>query len=120
MDPSSNSVLPTGWVDILSGVDISVMMAIGVVAFALCRSSRIGEGWAIAVPMLLGLGYGLLEATEKGWGVPAHIAKGVLLNGAGATIAGRSVAMAMEKLWPATPPRPPDPPADNPLTRKTA
>lgn len=97
------SLIPGEWVQIFKGVDIAAMIAIGVVSYVLTRAVSVSENIALLVPLGLGAAYGVLEATQAGYAPAAIIAKGVLMNGGGASIVGRLLHTTgvLDKLWPA-------------------
>lgn len=99
MDPSGE------WIKIFTGLDIGVMMAIAVVAWVCKRAASIKESWALAIPLLLGAVWGGFEALQNGYAPVAFVFKGALMNGAGATVAGRLMDAALTRLG-ATEPAP--------------
>ena len=99
-------LIPGEWVKLFEGVDIPLMFAIGVVAFVLERSQRVGEGITVFVPLALGAIVGLVTGLERqsqdGASIMTHILKGVILNGAGASVMARAANFALAKFWDST------------------
>lgn len=102
------SLIPGEWVQIFRGLDLAVMLAIGVISYILTRAASISENTALLVPLGLGAAWGVLEAYQAGYAPVSIVAKGMLLNGGGASIVGRLLHTTgvLEKLWPQAPPVP--------------
>lgn len=110
MNPTPDpSFLPTEWLKFFQGVDVTVMVAIGIIAFMLEYSQRVPDGIAVMVPAVLGGLWGLAEAFGEGYGTLAHVLKGVLVNCGAASILGRGVNVALRAYWNATAPAPAPP-----------
>lgn len=101
-------LIPGTWVEIFKGIDIAVMVAIGVVSYVLTRAVSVSENWALLIPLALGASWGVLEAYQAGYAPVSIVAKGMLMNGGGASIMGRLLHTTgvLEKLWPQAPPAP--------------
>ena len=96
------------WAQIFTGIDLGSMVCIGILAFILARAGSMSDNREVLIPTALGLIYGVLDAWSKltdGWLWAPSIMlafKGLLLNGAGATMVGRITATMLEKWWPST------------------
>ena len=105
------TVIPTEWLTFLTGVDLQVMAAIGVLAFLMTRSPRISAEVALWFPSGLGACWGLIEALSvneqaAGWRLVALVFKGFALNGAAAALIGRGVAKLVGRFWDSVDPPP--------------
>lgn len=102
-------LIPGTWVEIFKGVDIAAMVAIGVISYVLTRATSVSENLSLLIPLALGAAWGVLEATQAGYAPVSIIAKGVLMNGGGASIVGRLLHTTgiLDKLWPQAPPAQP-------------
>lgn len=104
MDP--NSIVPGQWVEILKGLDIAVMVMIGVISYVLTKAVTVSDNMAILVPLSLGAAWGVVEAFQAGYAPVSIVVKGVLMNGGGAAIIGRLLHTTgvLDKLWGNPPP----------------
>jgi len=66
--------------------DLSVMVSIGVLAFVLIRWEKCPNWFAVMGSTMLGGLWGLATALDSDFHFGAHILKGLLVNGASATL----------------------------------
>lgn len=92
MDPTNGE-----WIKLFSTLDMGVMIAIGIIALICERASKINDALALLIPLALGTAWGMIEASRLGWGEPYVIAKGALMNGAGASVAAQLVSQGWDK-----------------------
>lgn len=94
-------IIPPELLKYFPGVDLSVMFCIGVIAFVLQRSDKVGTGWSMLIPLGLGIAYGIADATAAAGHLAfARIMKGAFLNGAAASFFAHGVDVSLQKLWP--------------------
>jgi hypothetical protein len=104
--PAATDAVLGGWAQIFTGLDLVTMVGIGILAFIFARSLHMAEEVAVLIPTALGLVYGLLDAwTKAEAGSPTSQVvmlafKGLIFNGAGATMVGRVIALGVERWWP--------------------
>lgn len=91
--------LPAEWVQIFGGLDVGVMVSIGIIAFILQRSKSVSESVALLVPLVMGALYGMIDALDKQYAFGVHVIKGALLTGGGATVMARVVGLTLKKWW---------------------
>ena len=108
-------ILPGEWLKVFTGVNIAVMVGIGAIAFVLEYSKKVGDGWCILIPPLLGASWGVLAGLDAkmtdGASVATHVAQGVLINAGAAAVFGRGVSFLLDQYWkrtqaPVAPPAP--------------
>jgi hypothetical protein len=109
-DPSGTEPVLTQLTTLFSLTDLPVMIAIGVLSFALLRWDDCPNILGLFVSMTLGAAWGVMIAVEEkcipnGWCASA-VMKAFLVNGASATLVGWMVHRALDSMgwWRIKPP----------------
>lgn len=92
-----DQIFPKEWLQLFGGVDLGVMVVIGVIAYTMERSMRFSDAVAMLIPLGLGGVWGLVEATQAGYGTVAHVLKGIMMNGGFASVVARYVNFVLQK-----------------------
>jgi hypothetical protein len=89
------------WLKFFPEVDLTVIFCIAVFAYMLEYSKKVPDYIAMFVPMVLGGLFGFAQSLSTTWSgnTAALIFKGVMLNGAAASVMGRLAHKYLEKLW---------------------
>lgn len=88
---------------LLTGLDLGLLLAVAVFALLLERARAVSDRWAVLIPLVLGGLLGALtssaQAYTDGATITTHVVKGVLLNGAGASVIARLAAPMLTQLF---------------------